>query len=64
MTKTPAEMNYVIEHLEVVIEGACERGNPALFGSMAYTEETTRTSSRIVGAESTVTCARRRCSWR
>lgn len=39
MTKTTVEMNDVIAHLKVAIEGARERGIPVLFGPMAYTEE-------------------------
>ncbi len=39
MTKTTVEMNNVIGHLKVAIEGARERGIPVLFAPMAYTEE-------------------------
>ncbi|MCA1617140.1 MAG: cysteine hydrolase [Acidobacteria bacterium] len=39
MTKTTVEMNDVIGHLKVAIEGARGRGIPVLFGPMAYTEE-------------------------
>ncbi|MFN2454524.1 MAG: cysteine hydrolase family protein [Pyrinomonadaceae bacterium] len=39
MTKTTVEMNDVVGHLKVAIEGARGRGIPVLFGPMAFTEE-------------------------
>jgi nicotinamidase-related amidase len=39
MTKTTVEMNDVIAHLRLAIEGARGRGIPVLFGPMAFTEE-------------------------
>jgi ureidoacrylate peracid hydrolase len=39
MTKTTVEMNDVIGHLRLAIEGARGRGIPVLFGPMAFTEE-------------------------
>jgi ureidoacrylate peracid hydrolase len=39
MTKTTVEMNDVIGHLKMAIEGARARGIPVFFGPMAYTEE-------------------------